>query len=60
MSKSAAYGFPARNVPLDDCERSVSMLMRRFAHAEGQRGAVQIQIDLIVRHKGTVKGFSLI
>lgn len=39
--------------------RAVS-IMRRFVHLEGQQDAVQINLDLIVRHKGTVQGFFLI
>lgn len=33
--------------------------MRQVTCAEGQQGAVQYYIDLMVRHKDTVKGFLL-
>lgn len=59
LVEDAAYGRPARIVFLDACKLSVSMLMRQADCAEGQQGAVQYYIDLMVRHKVTVKGFLL-
>ena len=56
----AAYGCPARIVFLDVCKRSASTLMRQVTCAEGQQCAVRYYIDLMVRHKGTVKEVSLI
>lgn len=54
MLKSAAYGCSARNIALEACERSVSMLMRRYAYAEGQQGAVQFNIRSVTRFRTKV------
>lgn len=60
LVEDAAYGRPARVVSLNIRKRSVSLLMRQGTCLEGQQGACQYYIDLIIRHKGTVKVVLLI
>ena len=58
LVEDEAYGCLAHLVSLNVCKRSVPIPMSPVACVEGQQGACQYYIDLIVRHKGTVKGFS--
>jgi hypothetical protein len=60
LVEDEAYGCIAHLVSLNVCKRSVPIPMSPVACVEGQQGACQYYIDLIVRHKGTVKGFFLI